>query len=249
MTNLLINKYSVSCVRAGKGEIAGGRYLAGIEQSDDLLAQAIRQLPRSGFTREGCQEFVCQAVASRLLAEARHFDEDVVMAALAGFCARQLGRLLSEHAHNPSACAKVLRSNFNRLLRWRQHDQWRREKNRRAAEEKFMVAQVHEAYEVRRELATAAVLTKAAGIDPEIARLLPDGEEVRSLDDLHAKLAHALRCSKATARRRLLALGQRLRSLLRQHRGQFLADGATAHLPAGTGACAARIIRSVLAAA
>jgi hypothetical protein len=249
MSKCLITQCLVSSVRAPGAENVGHRYLDGIDPSDDQLAEAIRRLPRSTSTPEGCHEAVCQTVASHLLAEARHFDEDVVMAALPGFCARELGRLLAQHGHKPLVCAKVLRSNFYRLLRWRQQDLWRREKNRRVAEENFTVTRVHEAYEGCRELATSVVLSKAAVIDPEVVRLLPEPEEVQSMDDLHSKLAAALRCSKATARRRLLALGRRLCCLMRQDDGCFMKESSTSHLPAGTGACSGRIIRWVLAAA
>jgi hypothetical protein len=220
-----------------------------MNEPTDLLAAAIECFAASHPTTETHHEAACQAVAPHLLAEARHFDEDLVIATLAGFCARDLGRLLAEHQENPTACAKVLRANFRRLLRWRQRDLWRRENRRRAAEASFGVSQVYEAYEGCCELSATAVLAEAAEIDPEIARLLPQSSEVRSLDELHGRLAAALRCSKATARRRLLALGQRLRALVRRESGRFIADRPASHLPAGTGACPARVIHSVFAAA
>lgn len=249
MTTLLITKFADSCVRVASRETAMGRYLGGMKETTDLLAEAIARLPTSRLTPENSHEAACRAVAPHLLTETRSFDEDVVMAALAGFCARDLGRLLAEHQKNPPACAKVLRANFRRLLRWRQRDIWRRENRRRAAEEGFGVSQVHEAYEGGCALSAPAVLAEAAAIDPEIARLLPPDGEVRSLDELHGKLAAALRCSKATARRRLLALGQRLRALVCRESARFFADRPATHLPAGTGACAARVIQSVFATA
>ena len=220
-----------------------------MNEPTDLLAAAIECFAASHPTTENHHEAVCQAVAPHLLAEARYFDEDLVIATLAGFCARDLGRLLAEHQENPTACAKVLRANFRRLLRWRQRDLWRRENRRRVAEENFSVAQVRDAYEGGREWCASAVLAEAKALDPEVARLIPASGEVHSLDELHGKLASALRCSKATARRRLLALGQRLRALIRRETGRFLADRPGSHLPAGTGACAARVIRSVCATA
>ena len=232
-----------------QGKTASRRYLAGMSAPADLLAEAIAHLAASSLTPEKRCEAACRAVTPHLLAEARNFDDDVVMTALARFCTRDLECLLAEHRKNPAACAKVLRANFRRLLRWRQHDLWRRENRRRAAEESFGVGQVHEAYEGGCELSATAVLAEAATIDPEVARLLPLSSEVCSLDELHVRLAAALRCSKATARRRLLALGRRLRALICRESERFFADRAASHLPAGTGTCAARVIQSVFATA
>jgi hypothetical protein len=245
----MINLIPFSSVQTAQREGADREYLVGMNESTDLLAEAIWRLANSSLTPENGHEAACRAVAPHLLTETRSFDEDVVMTAWEGFCARDLGRLLAEHQKNPAGCAKVLRANFRRLLRWRQRDLWRRENRRRAAEEGFGFRQVHEAYEGDRELSATAVLAEAAEIDPEIARLLPQQGELRSLDELHGRLAAALRCSKATARRRLLALGQRLRALIRRESGRFFADHPASHLPAGTGACSARVIRSVFAAA
>lgn len=249
MNNITAILRPFSSVRPADQKPGAGRYLAGMNDATDLLAEAIRKLPNSGLTPEKHREAAYRAVAGQLLAEARHLDEDLVITALAGFCARNLERLLAEHGHNPAVCAKVLRANFRRLLRWRQRDLWRRENRRRVAEENFTVAQIRDAYEGGSELATTAVLSEAAALDPEVARLIPAAGEVRSLDELHGKLASALRCSKATARRRLLALGQRLHALIRRETSRFLAEQPASHLPAGTGACAARVIRSVCAAA
>jgi len=249
MNNMMIKSRPFSSARPAQRKIGDDRYLAGINDSTDPLAEAIGQLPHSGLTPEEHHEAACRAVAGHLLAEARYLDEDLVITALTGFCARDLARLIAEHAHDPVVCAKVLRANFRRLLRWRQRDIWRREHRRRTAEESFGVSQVHEAYEGGCELSATAVLAEAAAIDPEIVRLLPPGNEVRSLDELHGKLAAALHCSKATARRRLLALGRRLRALIRREAGRFFADRPGSHLPAGTGACPARVIQSVYAAA
>lgn len=249
MNDTMIIICPFSSVRTVSGRIGVGRYLAGMNDSTDLLAQAIGQIPNSGLSSEQHHEAACRAVASHLLAETRHLDEDLVITALGRFCARDLGRLLAEHGHIPLVCAKVLRANFHRLLRWRQRDLWRRENRRRVAEENFTVAQVRNAYEGGCEWAASAVLAEATALDPEVARLIPADGEVRSLDELHGKLASALRCSKATARRRLLALGQRLLALIRREAGRFLADRPASHLPAGTGACAARVIKSVCATA
>jgi hypothetical protein len=249
MTTLLITKLVNFCVDAAAREAAIGRYLNGMQATTDLLAEAIARLPNCSLNPEKHHELACRAIVPYLLAEARHLDEDVVMTALGGFCARDLGALLAQHRKDAVACAKVLRANFHRLLRWRQRDAWRRENRRRTAEEQFTVARVRDAYEGSRELVTAAVLAEAATLDPEIAELLPVAAEARSLDELHGRLAGVLHCSKATVRRRLLALGPRLRGLLRRETGRFFADCPASHLPAGTGACAARVIRSVFAAA
>lgn len=238
-----------SSVRTAQREGVDRRYLAGLNESTDLLARVIGHLANSSLTTENRHEAVCRAVAPHLLAESRNFDEDVVMTTLAGFLARDLERLIAEHQKNPSGCAKVLRANFRRLLRWRQRDIWRRENRRRAAEEGFSVSQVHEAYQSSCALSARAVLAEVAEIDPEVALLLPQSGEARSLDELHSKLAAALRCSKATARRRLLALGKRLQALVRRESERFFADRPASHLPVGTGACSARVIRSVFATA
>lgn len=220
-----------------------------MKETTDLLAEAIGQIPHSGLSSEQHHETACRTIAPHLLAEARHLDEDLVITALARFCTRDLGRLFAEHGQTPVVCAKVLRANFHRLLRWRQRDLWRRENRRRVAEEHFAVAQVRDAYEGGREWSASPVLAEATALDPEVARLIPADGEVHSLDELHGQLASALRCSKATARRRLLALGQRLRALIRREAGRFLADRPASHLPSGTGACAARVIQSVCATA
>jgi len=247
MSDFLITLRPDSCIHAAARPAATRRYLAGMQQATDLLAEAIGQIPKSGLSSEQHHETSCRTIAPHLLVEARHLDEDLVITALARFCTRDLGRLLAEHGHNPVVCAKVLRANFHRLLRWRQRDLWRRDNRRRVAEENFTVAQVREAYEGGCEWAASAVLAEATALDPEIARLIPADGEARSLGELHGKLAAALHCSKATARRRLLALGQRLRALMRRETGRFLAERPASHLPAGTGACATRVIRSVCA--
>jgi len=249
MTTLLITKFADSCIGVIAPQASAGRYLDGMQATTDLLAEAIARLPDSSLTQENHHEMACRAIVPHLLAEAHHLDEDVVMTALGGFCARDLGPLLAQHRKEAVACAKVLRANFRRLLRWRQRDAWRRENRRRTAEEQFTAARVRDAYEGSRELVTAAVLAEAAVLDPEIAGLLPGAAEARSLDELHGRLAGILHCSKATVRRRLLALGPRLRGLLRRETGRFFADCPASHLPAGTGACAARVIHSVFAAA
>ena len=78
---------------------------------------------------------------------------------------------------------------------------------------------------------------KFAQADASVAK--PPQRGLRILK-LHGKMAAALRCSKATARRRLLALGQRLRALVRRESGRFFADRPASHLPSGTGAKADR---------
>lgn len=245
----MMTKFTSPPVRTEQKKKPVRRYLADMNESADLLAEAIARLAASNLASDNHHEDACRAVAPHLLAETGSFDEDLVMTALTSFCARELGRLLAQHRQDPAVCAKVLRANFRRLLRWRQRDIWRREHRRRAAEESFGVNQVHEAYEAGGALSASAVLAEAADLDPEIARLLPPNAEARSLDELHGQLAAALRCSKATARRRLLALGRRLRTLIRRESERFFADRPASHLPAGTGACPIRVIRSVFATA
>jgi len=245
----MIRHSLISSVETAQRGDAARRYLASTNETRDLLSEVIAQLAEASVISENHHATACRAVAPHLLAEARNFDEDVAMNALARFCARELGHLLAEHQKNPAGCAKVLRANFRRLLRWRQSDIWRRENRRRAAEVNFSVSQVHEAYEGGGALSATAVLAEISDIDPEVARLLPKSGEVRSLDELHGKLAAALQCSKATARRRLLALGQRLRVLLQRESDRFIIEQPASHLPAGTGACPTRVIHAVFATA
>lgn len=249
MNNLLITPCPNSLIGAGGQSAATSQYLAGMTESPDPLAENIGHLQSLPLASEKYHETACRAIAPRLLAEARHIDEDLVITALSRFCARDLGPLLAQHRHAPAVCAKVLRANFHRLLLWRQRDAWRRANRRRIAEEEFSATQVRNAYEVSRELDANAVLAEVAALDNEMARLLSAAGEVSSLDELHGRLAGVLQCSKATVRRRLLALGQRMRWLLHREAGRFLAERPASHLPFGTGACAARVIHWVFATA
>lgn len=217
-------------------------------ESRDPLAEAIRVCGERSQKGEKAAARYSGDICAHLLEESRHLGEDMAVTALSHFCRGQLLRLLAQHGHAPSVCAKVVRSNFYRLFRWRQRDEWRREARRLKAEWEFTSDRVREAYEGDVCLEPISVLREVAALDAPMAEALKAvRSEARSCDEIYGHLAPVLRCSKATARRRLLGLGQRLRGLMRRDVESFVSAKSGLCLPSAKGVCAARVVKHVMA--
>lgn len=227
-----------------------GRYLGMMTETTDPLAETLWAYFAAAQRGDKATERSWESVVACLLHESSRFDEDVVMEALSRFCDGRLASLLEQHGHRPAVCAKIVRSNFHRLLRWRQRDEWRREARRREAEAEFTVERVREAYEVGAGLEASAVWREVAAMDARMAGILQGVQaEVRSCDELYSALVPFMDCSKATIRRRLLGLGRILRKLLRRDADRFVTERPGLCLPSAKGVCAARVVNHVMAAA
>lgn len=221
-----------------------------MSETTDPLAETLGAYFAAAQRCNKATERSWESIVACLLHESHRFDEDVVMAALSRFCDGRLASLLEQHGHRPAVCAKIVRSNFRRLLRWRQRDEWRREARRRAAEGEFTVERVREAYEVAAGLEASAVWREVAAMDARMSGILQAVQsEIGSYDELYGTLAPAMRCSKATIRRRLLGLGRRLRNLLHRDADKFITERPGLCLPSAKGVCATRVVKHVMAAA